>query len=417
MNKKYFLLFLLINLNLLYSQTTIKTLFYNLLNYPTAPPNDRNIILKDILNIYEPDLFMVCELESEVSGNDILYTSLSEINKNYNKAQFIINQSDDDPFSSLQQMIYYNEDYFILESQEVILTYVRDINHYTFILKTDDYLSNPIYLEVYVTHLKSSSGTANQQLRLHMVEEFVNSLAGIDPDSFVIFAGDFNFYSSSESGYQKILDNSNTIIMKDLLNPTNILQSWHNNVNWRDLHTQSTRLSNSGFGGYGAGGGFDDRFDFIMLSENMLSNTNLQYVPNSYKSYGNNGNCYNLRIDDNSCTGEFSQELRNKLYSMSDHLPVILSLETNKALANTDALIESDLVKFTHGNTITNDLTLHLNNLLLNNKLTIYNYLGQKVIEKQIKNTTITIDFSFLSKGVYNLKIQGFNKSFKIIKI
>src|SRR5699024_12814834 len=33
-----------------------------------------------------------------------------------------------------------------------------------------------------------------------------------------------------------------------------------------------------------------------------------------------------------SCSGEFSQEIRDRLYLMSDHLPVTLELETNRAL-------------------------------------------------------------------------------------
>ena len=50
------------------------------------------------------------------------------------------------------------------------------------------------------------------------------------------------------------------------------------------------------------------------------------------KLLGNNANCFNLNISDETCTGEYSQTLRNQLYSMSDHLPVIMKLETTKNL-------------------------------------------------------------------------------------
>lgn len=69
----------------------------------------------------------------------------------------------------------------------------------------------------------------------------------------------------------------------------------------------------------------------------MLSNTELFYVNNSYKSYGNNNNsnCLNNEINSSNCDGvEFSFELRNALYNFSDHLPVTMQLQTNQSLSN-----------------------------------------------------------------------------------
>jgi hypothetical protein len=57
------------------AQGTIKTMFYNLLEFPSAQPNNREQILMEILNEYEPDLFMICELESEYGADLILNTS------------------------------------------------------------------------------------------------------------------------------------------------------------------------------------------------------------------------------------------------------------------------------------------------------------------------------------------------------
>jgi hypothetical protein len=401
----------MLNLN---SQTEIKTMFYNLLNYPTAPPSNRGAILKNILNGYEPDLFMVCELENNTAANDILDFSLADINKNYNRAQFVLNQSDPNNDNQLQQLVYFNSDFFILDSQDIIITPVRDINHYKFILKTADYLTNPIYLEVFVTHLKSSQGTSNQQLRLQMVEEFAAALADLDPNSFVIFAGDFNFYTSSEPGYQKILDDSNAIVIKDILNINNSLQSWHNNSSWQALHTQSTRISNSGFGGFGAGGGLDDRFDFIMLSENILNDTSIQYISDSYQSYGNNNNCFNNRIDDTDCDGVFDGNLRNSLYNMSDHLPVVLSLESNETLSITNN-IKPTFIQFTNGNLVKNGLTLTIDSSLIQSNLHIYNTLGQEIFNTKINSNLLRINTSHFFNGVYFIKVAGVSSVLKFI--
>ena len=418
MKIKHFLLYaaLLYHSSFIFGQTNIKMMFYNLLNYPTAPPQNRSNILKDILNAYQPDIFMVCELETEQAAEDILTNSLSEINKNYERAVFITNQSSNNTYSNLQQELFFNADYFTLVQQEEITTYIRDINHYTLQLNSLDN-TNPVYLEIYVTHLKASQGTTYEQTRLEMVEQFTASLNSLNPNSYVIFAGDFNFYTSNESGYQKILDNTNHVIMKDVLNLNNTLQSWHTNYNFKEIHTQATRTSNSEFNGYGAGGGLDDRFDFITFSENILSNSAINYVTGSYKSYGNNGNCYNKRIDDASCTGTFDFTLRSNLYLMSDHLPVVAEIESANTLSIdsfNNALLS---FKFLNGNTVSNQLNFSVNNNMIGKELHIFNSIGQQVVNYKLSNTNNSVDTSFLAKGVYYIQIQNISKSIKFVKI
>ena len=414
-----FILFLLIFVSMfsVKSQTPFKVMSYNLLNYPTAPPQNRNMILKDILNVYQPDIFMVCELESEEAANDILTFSLNGIGKNYQKATFVYNQSDTGPYSSLQQELYFNSDYFTLTNQEEILTYIRDINHYTLLLNTSTQTNNPIYLEIFVTHLKASQGTTNEQTRLQMVTQFTNTLNNLNPNSYVIFAGDFNFYTSSESGYQKILDNSNHVVMKDVLNQNNTLQSWHTNYNFRAIHTQATRTSTSEFNGHGAGGGLDDRFDFITFSENILNSSDINYVNGSYKSFGNNGNCYNKRIDDASCTGNYDFTLRSNLYLMSDHLPVVAELESATTLTIPENNFLVDLFHFTNGNIAQNDIHYKVEHNLVGSKMTIYNQLGQKITTTILTDKATTLNTSFLEKGIYYLQIENYPKTIKFVKI
>ena len=89
-----------------YSQETIKTMFYNLLNFPEAPPADRADILKVILNDYQPDLFMVCELQSEEGANSILSSFPRTEDDIFRAAQFVTNQSSTS--SNLQQLVFYN---------------------------------------------------------------------------------------------------------------------------------------------------------------------------------------------------------------------------------------------------------------------------------------------------------------------
>ncbi len=394
------------------AQGTIKTMFYNLLEFPSAQPSNREQILMEIIDDYEPDIFMVCELESEYGADLILNTSLNDEGVNYLRAPFQPSQSGDPDH---QQILFYRKGMFTLEAAEVIPTQVRDINHYTLKLSTTDQQTDPVLIEIFVTHLKSSQGSGNQTLRLDMVNQFTDRLETLDPDSFVIFSGDFNFYTSSEPGYQELLDPTNAIVMVD---PIDRPGSWHNNDSFQDIHSQSTRLSSGPFGA-GAGGGLDDRFDFITISENMLGNPKLKYIENTYKSFGNNGNCYDNSINSPDCAGDFSQELREHLYNMSDHLPIVMDLETDKeiVLDNPDfAIISAILLENTMASS---ELNIRLASSVSESvSFEIYNTLGQKLLEFTSENTGhISIDISQFANGIYYLKtnIPGF-QTLKFLK-
>jgi len=343
----------------IFSQTQIKVMSYNLLDFPQAPPDNRENILKSILSNIQPDIFMVCELQTETGANTILNTSLQTTDNRYARAVFVNNRST--TYHNLQQLVFYNTQKLLLTGQSEIITSLRDINHYNFTLKTENMIANPIYLDVFVAHLKSSTGSSNENKRLDMVLDFTTSLASIPSNHFVIFGGDFNLYKNTEPAYQELLDITNAIVLVD---PLNRPGNWHSNSTFKDIHTQSTRNSSftDGLGNFfGAGGNLDDRFDFILMSKNLENNTNLHYVSGSYKSFGNNGNCFDKSINNINCTGVFSQEIRDNLYNMSDHLPVVMELETPENTLGIEQLQQIKPVLFTEGNIINTWLKMTTN--------------------------------------------------------
>lgn len=383
----------------IYAQGTIKTMVYNILDFPSINPQNRTQFLREILNEYEPDIFMVVELQSEYGANLILDYSLNADGEKYRMAPFEPSQSSDPDH---QQLMFYRKGMFTLENTEVIPTPVRDINHYQLKLSTADQDTDPVVFEIFLTHLKSSQGTANKQLRLEMVQLFTNKLETLDPNAFVLFAGDFNLYTHTEPAYQELLDTSNNIVMAD---PLARPGSWHNKPEFQDIHSQSTRTSSGPFGA-GAGGGLDDRFDFIMISENMITDPKLNYTPNTYKSFGNNGNCFDNNINSPDCAGEFSQTLRDNLYNMSDHLPIVMALETNKeiVLGNPDLVME---IPFSLEGTLVSDkLNIRLGqNVSEDVSFIVYNTIGQRLLEQQSENQKyVSIDISQLANGIYYLK-------------
>ncbi len=402
---KSILLFVLLLSTNIYSQETFKTMFYNLLNYPLQEPANRIQYLDFILNDYKPDLFMVCELNNTDSASNILNVMQQSVNPNYVMANFVLNMSDNNigDQNDLQNLIFYDSTKFILVNQTEITTIYRDFNRYTLLLNTTEQNTNPIYLEVFVCHLKASSGIDNENLRKQMVddlEDYLNDPSNnFNTNSHIILAGDFNIYKSSEAVFQELIDASNTVTFTD---PANRIGYWHNNTSYIDVFTQSTRTS-SALGG--STGGFDDRFDFILTSENMQSDSDLSYVPNSYQVYGNNNNinCYNQEINSSNCDGtDFSFDLRNALYNFSDHLPVTLQLQTDQSLSNSEFNLSRG-VTFLNGNIVTNTLILKVNFDIINIRhLNIYNTLGQKVKKIAINNSSLVADdISALTSGVY----------------
>lgn len=401
------------------AQATFKVMFYNLLNYPnenTFPNRDNDLQL--ILEDYEPDLFLVCELNNQTGANILLGITKSAITTNYEMATFATNTSDDNNGNNndLQNLLYYDASKFILESQTIVPTTLRDFNVYKLKLNTVNQASNPVELYVVVCHLKASSGSSNEAIRFQMVQELDTYLNTLPANANVLLGGDLNLYSANESAFQELLDGSNYITFAD---PVNRIGSWNNNPNFIDVFTQSTRTQ-SGLGG--ASGGFDSRFDFILTSENMLSAADITYVPNSYKVYGNNitNSCYNKSINSSDCAGsDYTFAIRDALYNFSDHLPVIIRLQTAETLLSTT---ENSLENYPLVDKTIVSETLTINTQLLkpnHNEFAIYNSLGKKVISFSTNQTEqYKVDISELSNGIYYLTtLNSKLKPVKFIKI
>ena len=401
-----------------YSQDRVSMMFYNLLNFPNVNGASRTADLSFILNTYQPDIFAVCELNNS-SGASTILGILQGIDSNYQMVTFVTNSSDDmnGDSNSLQQMVFYNDTKVILETQHApVPTTLRDFNHYTFKLNADDVATNPVFFDLYVTHLKASSGVTNENERLAMVNEFTTHLGTLPSDRPVILAGDFNFYSSSEPGNQELLDNSNNITLMD---PANRQGSWHNNSSFIDVFSQST--STTSING-GASGGFDDRFDFIYLSENFGTNPDLIYSPGSYRTIGNNSNinCYNQSITSNNCSGaNYDFTMRNALRNFSDHLPIMLEIETDKTLSTPNFETSEEIINLVSGNMVDDQLTIQLKNTNLPKpKLILFNTLGQIIKRLPVANdTSVNIPVNDLSPGMYYIRLENSNiEALKFIK-
>ncbi len=305
------------------AQQPVTVMCYNLLNFPTGNLAGREDTLRSIIDHVRPDIFLIQELKTESGLQLIVDPSFAGLPGTYAATTFVPQQSNTGGFR-LQQAMVYNTDLFGLLSEGYLMTAVRDINKFCLYWK-DPLLAqgaDTVKLYLFVTHLKSSQGSDNVAARLAMVQTFTTHLQYLPADASVIFAGDLNVYTSTEPAYQELLDPTNAIVLRD---PIDSPGTWNSaSFPKREIHTQSTRAS--AIFGDGAGGGMDDRFDFILVSRNMMGPVHsITYTPDTYTALGNDGTCYDQSIT--ACAGgEVPYAVMRAMYHMSDHLPVVMQL-------------------------------------------------------------------------------------------
>lgn len=289
-------------------------MYYNVLNFPGSTSERVNNFR--IINQYlQPDIILITELNTEAGAEMLLSGGLNVFGtSHYSRAVFI-----DGPDSD--NMLFYKHDKFTLYSQDTIQTDLRNITEYVlyYIMDQQNLVSDTVFLYFYVAHLKSSSGSTNEQKRLAEVMHFkqhVNSKPNIEN---IFFGGDLNLYSASEPAYNALVTEG-IYPLNDVLPAGN----WNDNAAYSAIHTQSTRTAQ--FGG-GATGGLDDRFDFILFTGDVLSGSNnVSYLPSTCRAFGNDGLHLNKALTETPVNSSVPDSVIQSLYNMSDHLPVISKL-------------------------------------------------------------------------------------------
>jgi len=405
---KYSIFFLLmIYGTLMYAQNDIKIMSYNLLIYPEGQMVNRIDTLSKILDFYEPDLLLVQELRSE-QGLQNIEQELNALFGNYSATTYVPQISNPSNSWRLQQNLVYNEAVFEMVSEQVIETPYRDINYAQFRILSENGTPSTDLLHTYNTHLKSSRGSTNEQLRLSMVEVLVDHISQLPPESNVVVAGDFNVYSGGEPAYELLLRTNGTNTLHDPID----MPGWaDSNFSNNEILTQSTRSSSLPDG---SGGGMDDRFDFILLSEQLMNpNANIVYQEESYAALGNNGTCYNQDLIDCSIVDNVPFEILRSLYHMSDHLPIVLTLDKNEVVSTNESNLSSEgrLIEIAP-NPFFDHVNLEMENVV-NFEVRIYDINGALL---QTDRNINRIELESFSSGIYLLELTDLDSSRKVFK-
>ena len=176
---------------------------------------------------------------------------------------------------------------------------------------------------VYGSHLKASTGSANEQQRLEGALTIRANADALGAGVRAVYAGDYNVYSNSEPAFLAMLSAGNGRAIDPFGGG-----SWSGAAN-SIVHTQSPRdISADGL----AGGGIDDRFDLLMTTVQLADGNGLSIIPGTCRTLGNDGNHYQQAVNAGANTYYPGQPARSSLlaialFAASDHLPVLADLQ------------------------------------------------------------------------------------------
>ena len=332
------------------AQDTLTVMQYNLLQYGNYQSGfaecfetNNNTQRKDecirtLVDYVMPDIFTVCEFgATQALLNDFLRHNLNINGVNYWQSDNIINYAG----SNIINHIFYDSRKMGLKKHVALRTNPRDTDVYELYLKTPGLAAgDTIKLICIVAHPKAGQGyEASRRALMQITMDYLNQHYSHDN---ALIMGDFNMYGASESGYRLLTQTYSNpdVLFIDPMAPTGVGE-WTNNSLFAAYHTQSTRsYSDECF----SSGGLDDRFDFILMADEIkFSYNHLRYVNNSYKAVGNDGRHFNQSVDQ-GYNSAVPATVAEALYDASDHLPVTMKIAVDVKLGmeeNQEAVLQA----------------------------------------------------------------------------
>ena len=316
-----------------WAQDTITVMQYNLLYYGNynsgfadCYETNNNTQRKDecirtIVDYVKPDIFTVCEFgATQQLQNDFLRHNLNINGADYWRSDNIINYAGE----NIINHIFYDSRKLGLSKHIALRTNPRDTDFYELYLKTTGLAAgDTIKLICIVAHPKAGQGyEASRRALMQTAMDYLNQHY---PHDNALIMGDFNMYSANETGYRLLTQTYSNpeLLFIDPVAGLGGVGDWNNNSQFAAFHTQSTRsYSDECF----SSGGLDDRFDFILMADEIkFSYNHLRYVNNSFHAVGNDGHHFNMSVNQ-GYNSAVPAEVAEALFDGSDHLPVTMKI-------------------------------------------------------------------------------------------
>ena len=412
----------------MHAQDVLTVMQYNLLyygnynsGYAECFETNNNTQRKDecirtIVDFVKPDIFTVCEFGATAAlQNDFLRHNLNINGANYWQSDNIINYAG----SNIVNHIFFDSRKLGLKKHVALRTQPRDTDVYELYLKTPNLAAgDTIKLICIVAHPKAGMGyESNRRALMQVAMDHVNQYY---PTDNVLIMGDFNMYGASESGYRLLTQtySNPSICFMDPVGSDGV-GDWNNNGQFAPYHTQSTRsYSEDCF----SSGGLDDRFDFILMADEIaFSYNHMRYVQGSYHAVGNDGNHFNMSVDQ-GYNSSVPAEVAEALFDGSDHLPVTMKIAVDVHLGVEDHEAQS-LFASVAPNPASNKAVVHFFNPSQGQvQFELYSLQGQLMTKESALfdsgSQQFDLNLQDLPKGFYLLRIahsNGWRQTVKVI--
>ena len=422
------LVFLLVT-TLAKAQDILTVMQYNLLEYgnynsgfASCFETNNNTQHKDecirtILDYVKPDILTVNEFgATDALQNDFLRHNLNINGVDWWQSDNRLNYAN----SNIINHIFFDSRKMGLKRRVALRTNPRDTDVYELYMKTAGLAAgDTIKLVCIVAHLKAGMGyESSRRACLQTAMDYVNQHY---PTDNVLIMGDFNMYSSNESGYKLLTQtyNPENIRFVDPLGSAGIGE-WHENSQYAPYHTQATLYWTDN--DCRSGGGLDDRFDFILMADEIAFGYNrVRYVSNSYKAVGNDGQHFNQSIDQNG-NNSVPTAVLDALVDCSDHLPITMKLAVNAHL-DVNEFSETSFQASIAPNPATDVATVHfLNPKEGQVQFELYSLQGQLMAQKSsafgMGVQQFELSLQDVTKGFYLLRLTngaGWSQTLKIV--
>lgn len=303
---------------------TLTLVTYNLENFGAPGINctpldtaTRKAYNQTILDFVKPDILGICEINNRDAV--VNYYLKNVLNRNGNTFERVNLSSET---GDIVNMHYYNSKKLGVKLQSNITSTTRHVKVTQFYYKDPNFpqTTDTTFIFCLQAHLKAGNTTSDANTRYTESINITNYLSSFGFAGNFILMGDLNLYTNAETAYTNLTNNFNNSIR--FYDPVKRSGVWSNNSAFADVHTQCPTTSTANCL---SGGGLDDRFDFILATNIIVSTTvsnNFKYVPNSYRTIGNDGLHFNQSVTAGVTNNSAPNDVLIALRTNSDHLPV-----------------------------------------------------------------------------------------------
>ncbi len=398
-----------------FSQDTLRVMQYNLFRYGESgkEPSFKNPLLNTIVTYVQPDVLGVNEVSATADYAQNILTGALNINGVTSWRRGALSKAGVD--KSLTNTIFYNSNKLKLLSQDTVSTVQREITGFNFMyvdsnsVKTGD----TIFFTVLVLHFKAGNTSSDEATRGNEAIQIVNYINAFGKSKNIMVMGDYNVYTNTEAAFYQLTTNTDSL--NKLKDPLNKVGTWNNNSAYQNIHTQSTHTTQTG--GFSSGG-MDDRFDIMLCSKSLISDSaNMRILPSTYIPVGNDGQHFNLAINAAPTNTSVPTDVLGALYNMSDHIPIRADFvfTPKKPLPQS---VSQELKNFENQiylqNPISNELNIHVSAALLSKNISfeLFDINAKRLLKFNHLFTENDLHYTLpfdMNQGVYILKIRNEN--------